>query len=151
MSEDGGLKGDWPFVLQPPANVFWALREGPDGTLTAYPASNFREYADSQRRHRQRAFAVIYRDRVINAAIVDGEAAWLETLGPGETVKASISTVFLGVVVPGPGFDPERPYLFETGVFDGEFKVLDMVRYRTAADADIGHAALLAKWQALLG
>ena len=57
-----------------------------------------------------------------------------------------VSTVFLGLdhaYVAGP------PVVYETMVFrSGDFDDLDCDRYHTRAEAEAGHAAMVAKWGA---
>ena len=54
---------------------------------------------------------------------------------------AKVSTVFLGL---DHGFDPTRPLLFETLVFGGPHDQ-DCERYSTWAEAEAGHAKMVAK------
>ncbi len=61
-----------------------------------------------------------------------------------------ISTVWMGM---DHSFGDGPPLIFETMVFpsEGDLGDLDCERYSTEAEAAAGHAAMVAKWTALVG
>lgn len=78
-------------------------------------------------------------------------AQWFETndctVARDEINGAQVSTVFLGVNHAWRAHD-ERPVLFETMVFGGELDK-EQDRYTTWAEAERGHAAMVARVTAL--
>jgi hypothetical protein len=64
-----------------------------------------------------------------------------------------VSTIFMGVAA---NFG-DRPLLFETMVFgppsgtDSTDQVLEQTRHASWREALVGHGALVAKWQAVIG
>jgi hypothetical protein len=69
------------------------------------------------------------------------------SVGDTDVGRLRVSTIFLGVVTHPGG----RPLLFETMVFGPEGDILEQTRYATWAEAELGHRALVAKWQVIVG
>ena len=75
------------------------------------------------------------------------DAAYVRVLETTLSGGKWVSTVWLGLDHRFDGKGP--PLIFETMVFpgEGEWAGLDVCRYSTLAEAEAGHASMVAKWQ----
>jgi hypothetical protein len=106
----------------PPHVRLWAL----DENLTPYVTDDFEEYVASLARH--------------------------HCVAATQIGALFVSTIFTGTA---PNFG-HRPLLFKTMVFGppsgtGSTQTLEQTRYASWAEALVGHGALVAKWQAVIG
>jgi hypothetical protein len=130
---------DWHDWVPPHPNL-WVLRDN----KTLHRVDGFTaEWIESQRKYHQIALSLIGPHGVVDATIRDGVPEFDK---PPGSVSMVVSTVFLGV---GIGLHGSEPFLFETMVFarGSSAGEVDATRYRSFAEAELGHRAMVAKWR----